>query len=361
MVAVFIPTSSDHDRSRFPIATAILVSVNFLVYLLVNFVYDFDIIVQQYGFVAAYPQWYTWVTHIFLHAGWPQGDSGGLIAYVMAVLHIGLNMSFLWFAGGDLEDVMGTTKFIAAYFLGGLSSAFLYWLTSEMFRPESYAEPAVGASGAVAALLGLYAMRFPRYKIRIWYFAYLGNARFGVERVSSLIFIGVFFLVDIVSGIATLRAGGGDNVARWGHIGGFLLGFIYGLATRQYKLGEEEYRLKEADHLFYKQKWYPAMEAYQKLLQKKPRCAEGHIKLALCWECSGAVNRAEKVLQEALEFYRQQGWTTEANMIDRELTSMRAGGGAAEQSTTPTESRAPVPAPNLMFRRELPSKGKSND
>ncbi len=244
----------------------------------------------------------------------------------------------------------------------------MFWFTAVVGQFPNLDEPAVGASGAVSALLGLYLVRFPRFKIRLWFGAFIPIPfilRQGIARISSVFFIGFWIGLQLVFGILALRAGGAE-VAYWGHIGGFLLGLGYGLATRQWLHGQQEYLLKEADHLFYRQKWYPAMEAYQLFANRYPRCVRAFTQWALCWECVGNLKRAEKVLLDAEQLYQDRGWTAEEQTIKTELQTIL---GARETETIEkareqrarelaAESSAGQATPNLMFRRQFKWKGK---
>lgn len=363
MFALLIPTGSDHDRSRLPIATLSLIGVNIVIYFLSN-IANHEQVARTFGFVAAHPLPHQFITHMFLHAGWPHGMDASWIDYANSVLHIGGNMAYLWFAGSDLEDVIGTPRFLVLYLLGGIACALLFWFTAVLGHFANLDEPAVGASGAISALLGLYMIRFPRFKIRMWFGAFIPFPlimRQGITRISSLLFIGIWIGIQLILGIQSLRAGGAE-VAYWGHIGGFMLGVAYGLATKQAQYGKLEFLMKEADYLFYKQKWHQAMEFYQKLARQDARCAEAFIKWALCWECSGMVKRAERVLWDALNLYKQQGWDEETAVIQEELNGMVGKAETAPASdTTPTAAMPTRPsqtAPNLLFRKEVKWKGK---
>ena len=147
MFALLIPTGSDHDRSRQAVATVGLIVTNTILFCISTFT-GLDHVTKQYGFIAADPQWYQWLTHMFLHGSW---------------LHLFGNMMYLWFAGSDLEDVLGVPKFLLVYILGGLASAALFMVTAKAGHFDGLTEPAVGASGAGSALLGLYLVRFPRF------------------------------------------------------------------------------------------------------------------------------------------------------------------------------------------------------
>jgi membrane associated rhomboid family serine protease len=363
MIALLIPTGSDHDRTRVPVATLSLIAANVAIYVVSNLL-NYRHIADAYGFVAAHPRPWQFLTHMFLHAGWPTETYAAWTDYANSLLHISGNMLYLWFAGRDLEDVLGCGKFLLLYFVSGLASAALFWITAVAGHFPNLDEPAVGASGAISGLLGYYLVRFPRFKIRMWFGAFIPVPfimRQGITRVSSLIFIGFWIALQLVFGLIALHAGGAQ-VAYWGHIGGFTLGLAVALATREWRSGEEEYLMKEADHLFYKQKWYPAMEAYQRLAKRYPHCAEAHTKWALCWECTGMVRRAEDVLRNALSFYRDHGRTDQAAVIDEELQSMtRKMTPPTPVPSSPTTAGSPAPYPNLLFRKEFKWKGKSHD
>jgi len=363
MFALLIPTGSDHDRTRVPAATLSLIAANVAIYIVSNLL-DYRHIADTFGFVAANPRPWQFLTHMFLHAGWPTEPQAPWTEYVNSLLHIGGNMVYLWFAGSDLEDALGRGKFLLLYFVGGLASVLLYWGTAVAGRFPNLGEPVVGASGAISALLGFYVVRFPRFKIRLWFGAFIPVPfimRQGITRISSLFFIGFWIGLQIVFGVMALHAGGAP-VAYWGHIGGFALGLVAALSTREWRYGEEEYLMKDADHLFYRQKWYPAMEAYQRLAARFPRCAEAYAKWALCWECTGMARRAHDVLLDALSFYRNQGWSEQTAMIEEELRSMtRKMSAAPAPAPARSPGCGPTPYPNLLFRKEFKWKGKSHD
>lgn len=363
MIALLIPTGSDNDRSRVPVATLSLIGANIAIYFVSN-LFNYRHVATLFGFVAAHPRPWQFFTHMFLHAGWPTEAQAAWTDYLTSLLHIGGNMAYLWFAGSDLEDVLGERKFLSLYFVSGLASVLLYWLTAVAGHFPNLDEPLVGASGAISGLLGYYLVRFPRFKIRMWFGAFIPVPfimRHGITRINSLFFIGFWIGLQLIFGFFSLRAGGAQ-VAYWGHIGGFALGLAMALATREWCQGEEEYLMKEADHLFYKQKWYPAMEMYQRLAQRYPHCAESRTKWALCWECAGMVKRAEDVLLGALTFYRQKNWPEQAAVIEQELRSMTRKMTASETAPAPAQAGPAAPAyPNLMFRKEFKWKGRPRD
>ncbi|MDQ4130831.1 MAG: rhomboid family intramembrane serine protease [Actinomycetota bacterium] len=148
------------------------------------------------------PTLLTAFTSMFMH--------GGLI-------HIAGNMLFLWIFGNNIEDSMGRLKFILFYLLGGLVAL----AAQTAIDPESTA-PTIGASGAVAAVLGGYALLYPRARVvTIVFIIFFVTA---IE-LPALLVLGVWFLLQIYDASLEPVAGGG-GVAYFAHIGGFLFGLL---------------------------------------------------------------------------------------------------------------------------------------
>lgn len=149
------------------------------------------------------PTWLTILTSMFMHGG---------------LLHIVGNMLFLWIFGNNIEDSMGPFRFIAFYLLGGLAAV----LAQTLIDPNS-AIPTIGASGAVAAVLGAYALLYPRARVLTLVFIII---IFTVIELPALVVLGLWFLLQVFYGAADLAqpVGGGGGVAYFAHIGGFLFG-----------------------------------------------------------------------------------------------------------------------------------------
>lgn len=138
----------------------------------------------------------------FLHAGW---------------LHIIGNMLFLWVFGNNIEDYLGGVKYIGFYVLGGVAAAFAH-----IFMNLSDFIPTVGASGAVAAVMGAYLVLYPRARVNtiIPLFVF-----FTVVQLSALVVLGIWFVYQFVIAAQSSTAGG-DTVAWMAHVGGFVFGVI---------------------------------------------------------------------------------------------------------------------------------------
>ena len=142
------------------------------------------------------------LTNLFLHSGW---------------LHLIGNMWFLWIFGPAMEARMGRLGFAVLFCGGGLAANLLHILS----HPAS-AEPMIGASGAVAAVIAAYAVIYPG--ARVLTLIPIGFIPF-VWPISSLIFAGLWFALQVFRGFAELAIpGAGADVAWWAHIGGFLFG-----------------------------------------------------------------------------------------------------------------------------------------
>src|SRR5206468_6629712 len=131
-------------------------------------------------------------------------------------LHIAGNMLFLWIFGNNVEDSMGRATFIGFYLLGGLAATLLQTVTD----PNS-AVPNLGASGAIAAVLGGYALLYPRARVATLVFIIFFIT---LVELPALLVLAVWFALQAFD--AASQPIGGGGVAVWAHIGGFLFGLI---------------------------------------------------------------------------------------------------------------------------------------
>ncbi len=158
--------------------------------------------------VAPLPIWITLLTAMFLHGGW---------------LHLLSNMLYLWIFGDNVEAALGRARFVVFYLLCGVGAAFL-----QMAVMSRSTVPMIGASGAIAGVLGAYLVLFPWARVLtlvpIFFFLQL------VE-VPAILYLGVWFLLQLVSGMVDL--GGMEGVAWFAHIGGFLTGALLVLVLKK--------------------------------------------------------------------------------------------------------------------------------
>ena len=151
-------------------------------------------------------------TSMFMHGG---------------LAHIAGNMLYLWIFGDNVEDAMGHGKYLAFYLLGGLVASFTHILTN----PASQI-PTVGASGAIAAVLGAYLVLYPHSRVQtiipLGYFMRL-------TLLPASIVLGMWFILQLFSGFLSLGGPDVGGVAFWAHIGGFVAGVVLAklLASRR--------------------------------------------------------------------------------------------------------------------------------
>jgi len=140
------------------------------------------------------------------------------------VWHIGFNLLFLWIFGNNIEDRLGRPVFLAFYIAGGVVAAAAQVLVA----PDS-AVPLIGASGAIAAVLGAYLVLYPR--ARVLSLVYFGLF-FQLLQVPAIALLGLWFLIQVVGALQASGPAGDGGVALFAHIGGFVLGLAVGLALR---------------------------------------------------------------------------------------------------------------------------------
>jgi membrane associated rhomboid family serine protease len=188
---------------------------------------------QRYAFIAAHPGPITYLTSTFLHGGW---------------WHLIGNMWFLWLAGFVLEDAWGRPLYLLVYLTAGAVAC----------QFDAWADPgtivsSIGASGAVAGLMGAFLVRFPKMKIRMMWFFDLGLFPFSRFWMRAYWLLPVWVLMEINYG-----TGPRDGIGHWAHVGGFLFGGIAAVTLRYSGL---EHKLNNA--IEEKVAWMPDPEISQ--------------------------------------------------------------------------------------------------
>jgi membrane associated rhomboid family serine protease len=215
-----IPLSDASRRLvRFPIATLMIIAANIFVFLLE--LVGGDAFINRWAVTPAVivsgQRWITIFSAMFMHAGWE---------------HIIGNMLFLWVFGPEIENAMGTLRFSTFYLLGGII-AFL----AQIWADPTSTIPNLGASGAIAAVMGAFLVTYPRDRIKTvlvigWFIR--------ITFIPAIILVGFWFVTQLfseVGALATVNAGG---VAYMAHIGGFIFGALVA------RLFEDRRRLAES-------------------------------------------------------------------------------------------------------------------
>ncbi len=202
----------DHNPSRNPpYVTIALIAINVLVFLsyaaLLSDQRATEAFFAQYALIPARlahgDGYYTLISSMFMHGG---------------LMHLAGNMLFLWIFGDNLEDEFGHLGFLAFYLLSGLAAAF----TQILANPASPV-PMVGASGAIAGVMGGYLLLFPRARVDVLFIFVIFVSVIAVPAWVVLVF---WFVVQLFSGVGSVSIGAEGGVAYWAHAGGFLAGFL---------------------------------------------------------------------------------------------------------------------------------------
>ncbi len=211
---MFFPIRDDQPTFRKPYLTIGLIVVNALIFLYSQTlgIQGFRIFTFQFGFIPyefvqgveltpeiAASVWLTPFTSMFMHGGW---------------MHLIGNMLFLWIYGNNVEDYFGPVRFLLFYLLSGLAAITLY----TVFAPDSQI-PLVGASGAIAGIMGAYMVLHPNARITaliVFFFIQF-------IQVSAKVVLGIWFAYQLL--MSLLDRGTGGGVAWLAHVGGFLFGF----------------------------------------------------------------------------------------------------------------------------------------
>ncbi|RQD56945.1 rhomboid family intramembrane serine protease [Desulfonatronovibrio magnus] len=159
----------------------------------------------ELAMMAGYPDagYYTLVTHMFIHGGF---------------LHFLLNSWMMWIFADNIEDVMGPVRFLLFYVLCGAGA-----LTTHILFNFDSPVPVVGASGAIAGVMGAYLLLYPHSRvITVFPIIFIPY----IIEIPAVIFLGVWFMIQIVSALWSDVSGAGSGVAWWAHAGGFVVGMV---------------------------------------------------------------------------------------------------------------------------------------
>ncbi len=208
----------DHNPSeRVPYVTFALIAVNVAV-----FVATWPLLSQPHALRLFYADW-------ALVPAWAAENPVSFLSSMFlhgSVMHLGGNMLFLWIFGDNMEDEMGHTGFLAFYLASGLGAAVLQIAAD----PASLA-PMVGASGAIAGVMGGYLLMFPKARVDILIILIVF---FRILPIPAWIMLALWFGMQLIGGVGAGTAGG---IAYWAHVGGFVAGLLLALPLWQRRGG----------------------------------------------------------------------------------------------------------------------------
>lgn len=232
-----VPLSDDNPISTTPVVVYALLALNAAIFLyeislsapaLQQFFNTWALVpaelTSSFGAnaVGAEREWITLISSQFLHGGW---------------LHVGGNMLYLWVFGNNIEDQLGPVKFLVFYLACGALAGLAQW----MIEPTSVV-PTLGASGAIAGIMGAYIIRFPRARIVTLVPLFIIFTTF---RIPAIFFLGWWFVQQAFYSAASLGATadmGSGGVAYWAHAGGFVVGVVLGPMLGLFNKGNDQYR-----------------------------------------------------------------------------------------------------------------------
>lgn len=203
-----IPLRDSVPSRTTPIITAALIAINVLV-----FVHQLSLLPEQlhdffthYGVVPARLQWPDLFTSMFLHGGF---------------MHLIGNMWFLWIYGDNVEDVLGRAKYILLYLASGIAGSLV-----QIAADPTTSIPNIGASGAIAGVMGAYLLKFPHARILtlIPLFVF-----FFTQELPAYVILIYWFVLQFFSGVGTMAqssTGAAGGIAFFAHVGGFVMGMV---------------------------------------------------------------------------------------------------------------------------------------
>ena len=204
-MGTLVPLSDASRRpAHFPVTTALIIVVNVIVF--IEELMRGDAFVARWSVVpadiVAGHHWITILTAMFMHGGW---------------LHIIGNMVFFWAFGPEIEDAMGSVRYLAFYLVGGLVAM----LAQVAASPHSTV-PNLGASGAIAAVMGAFLVTYPRDRMKSLLVIFIFVR---ITFIPAALLIGVWFLIQLFNAgsVASVQTGG---VAYLAHVGGFIFGAV---------------------------------------------------------------------------------------------------------------------------------------
>ncbi len=218
-----LPIKDNVPTRTFPVVTVTLIAVNVLVWIWEVAGTSVDADIFHYGYypcsldgpcvqpavLVHHVPWYEGVfTSMFMHASW---------------IHIGGNMLFLWIFGNNVEDAFGHVRFLFWYLAAGLAAAATQTVVTLAFAaPAGASIPNVGASGAIAGVLGAYLVLLPGASVLT---AFIIVVIVFLREIPAVLFLGLWFLFQLWEGsFSILQPQAGGGVAFFAHIGGFLFG-----------------------------------------------------------------------------------------------------------------------------------------
>lgn len=313
----FIPYRTERRTRSAPVITYALIAANVFVFLL-TLPLDHVSLIDRFGVVPLDFSLVNIFTSMFMHAN---------------VLHLAWNMLFLWIFGPNVEDAMGHVGYTLFYLASGIAAALMHIGVVLSFIPDAVYIPAVGASGAIAGVLGAYAIRFYKTGIRVFWFVGIlfYPLRVGTFTVSATVGLGIWFVQQLAGGVLSIvqpllssdgwlyHAVHVGGVAYWSHIGGMLFGMLLAYAVKMGLAGTKEYLMEDAQTHLAEGTTLAAGEQLRALLTHDPDNLEAHRSLAKTYAMQQDEESALVHYQRSIEMYLASGDSANAIATFAEL------------------------------------------
>lgn len=286
---------------RLPVATLGIIALNVAVTILTyrNQTFYADCYVQAYGLIPRALRPGSLITATFLHDGY---------------VHLGLNMLFLYIFGSAVERSMGRLEYVIFYIGACFASSLVHvGIVLGTLPPEFETRPMVGASGAIAGVMGIYAVRFHR---RMFRFA-------GVE-IPALLMVMGWLMLQIALGVLGLYRDsilglGLKQVGYWSHLGGFGFGIAVALMANMALQGEREYLVSQAKKHESEDNLLEAVRNHETLLKHDPDNAHSHAELGRLWALLEERDESLRNYQIGVELFIAQGREDRATEAAEEM------------------------------------------
>ncbi|MDX1931300.1 MAG: rhomboid family intramembrane serine protease [Capsulimonadales bacterium] len=270
--------------SSFPLVTLSLIALNVVLFLATTGANGLPPeVAQHWGMIPRAANLLTLVTHLFLHNSW-----GHLLG----------NMLGLWLFGQHVEEALGRLEYALFYLGSGVAAGLLHLIIAATVVTSAAEVPLIGASGAVFGILGLFAVRFWRARVRLFVFL----------EVSAVWAVASWVVLNLcLSGLVSLLTGRSDSIAHFAHIGGLAFGVLMTMPLRMREDSRREYHLEDAEKAVASGNSEMAAAHYRQVVAHSPEDANAHHALARVYVTLRQAEAAHRHMLDALKLNLAQG------------------------------------------------------
>lgn len=295
---MLFPTGTERTLQRMPYATISLIAANVILFMVTVSMATagdagamMELVLNPEDF-----HWWQIFTAMFMHAG---------------IMHLGMNMVFLWVFGTHCEDVLGIPLYLTLYFSAGLAATTLQAGMDLVFFEGM--RGGLGASGCIMGLVALFATRFRRVKVNFfyWYYFYVGNFKMDAIWVA-----GIYFAFDLLLGFGSGVGWMLSGTAHFAHIGGFLCGLVWACALNFPEHAADDELDAEMSRIAASGAYILAATKAEEELQRRPHDPDLHARAARYYAMKpDTEHRANEHWNQAMKLWLRRGETEKA--LDR--------------------------------------------